>query len=91
MEGETVMDWLRKAANHVDHRGEKATIARSPIALPEYLYDILRDAKRSMARTNNGKDAPNLTSPFHPERIKMPSAHINRNATVNPSTDNHHY
>ncbi|OPY54122.1 MAG: hypothetical protein A4E49_01167 [Methanosaeta sp. PtaU1.Bin112] len=44
-----------------------------------------------MARISNGRDTPNLTSPFHPERIKMPNAHRNRNAIANPFMGDHHY
>jgi hypothetical protein len=54
-------------------------------------YGILREARRSKARTSNGKDIPNLIKPFRPEKMKIASPHMIRNATVNPSTNNPNY
>jgi hypothetical protein len=55
-----------------------------------WLYAVLRDARRSMAKTSNGKDTPNLTSPLHPDNSRIISPLAIKKATAKASTGNHH-
>jgi hypothetical protein len=43
-----------------------------------------------MAKTSNGKDTPNLTSPLHPDNSRIISPLAIKKATAKASIGNHH-